>query len=204
MECGPEEWSRLITDLPAVQDCQIIMDGCELRELHVLADQSRSPKQIVRDIQSALMARYHLPVDHHRISIAQVPGRSYTQGRLICSRINISVNRDGADITVSLMLGDQTSEAQAPCGLTRSDRRRAIAKATVQAISTFLPPGQQLWLTDVGATSLSGQSVLLVSVTLFTERGSEELIGDVLEKSDPDLAIVHATLDAINRRIRFS
>ena len=44
----------------------------------------------------------------------------------------------------------------------------------------------------------------MVSVTLLTERGTEELVGAAFEKNDADLAVAHAALDAVNRRLRFS
>ena len=199
-----EAWAGLISKLPAVQDCRIIMDGTELRELHVLADDSRSPKQIVRDIQSAMLARFNRQVDHRLISIAQIPGPARKTGRLVCSQMDLSIGRGGAEVSVLLSLGDQQYKARAICGLTRTDRRRAVASATVEAISAFLPDGEQLWLSDVSSASLGGSSVLLVSVTLLTERGTEELVGAAFEKNDADLAVAHAALDAVNRRLRFS
>lgn len=198
-----EEWGELICALPAVEDCRIVLEEGKLTELHVLANDSRSPKQIVRDIQSAMMARYKYPVDHRLISVAQIPGPDKAQRRLVLSQMNISIGREGAEVTVALSLDGRQSEARALCGLTRTDRRRAVAKATVEAISPFLPAGEQLWLSDVERASLSGKDALLVGVTLFTSRGSEELIGAAFEKSDADLTVAHAALDAVNRRLRF-
>jgi len=41
-------------------------------EIHVLALPSKSPKQLVRDIESTLMAAFGIAVDHKKISIAQL------------------------------------------------------------------------------------------------------------------------------------
>jgi acyl-coenzyme A synthetase/AMP-(fatty) acid ligase len=42
-----------------------------IQEIHVLALPSKLPKQLVRDIESTLMATFGIAVDHKKISIAQ-------------------------------------------------------------------------------------------------------------------------------------
>ncbi|MBS5586054.1 MAG: hypothetical protein KHX36_07530, partial [Clostridiales bacterium] len=44
-----------------------------LSEIHVLASLARSPKQVVRDVQSAIFAAYGIEVDHRIVSVAQLP-----------------------------------------------------------------------------------------------------------------------------------
>ena len=51
-------WKALTEKLPGVLSVEFVTEGPVVREVHVLSDQSRSPKQIVRDIQSALLARF--------------------------------------------------------------------------------------------------------------------------------------------------
>src|SRR5204862_2662202 len=47
-------------------------------EVHVLATTDKSPKQVVRDVQSLAMARYDLDIDHRIVSVVQFdePGDS--------------------------------------------------------------------------------------------------------------------------------
>lgn len=45
--------------------------GGEVDEIHVLTTRAVSPKQTVRNIESALRARFDLTIDHRKISIAQ-------------------------------------------------------------------------------------------------------------------------------------
>ena len=42
----------------------------EIQEVHVLADEGRHPKQISRDIESALFSEFGIRIDHRKISIA--------------------------------------------------------------------------------------------------------------------------------------
>jgi hypothetical protein len=46
-------------------------DGVIL-EIHILATPQKSPKQIVRDVESTIMARFGIPIDHRTVSIAQL------------------------------------------------------------------------------------------------------------------------------------
>jgi hypothetical protein len=68
-----EECRALLNRLPGVFAAGIRTneDGA-INEIHVLASSSRNPKQMARDIQSALLAAYNLDVDHRIISIAQL------------------------------------------------------------------------------------------------------------------------------------
>ena len=43
----------------------------EVSEVHVLAQSGLAPKQLVRNIESALLAQLGLKIDHRKISIAQ-------------------------------------------------------------------------------------------------------------------------------------
>ena len=51
----------------------------EIDEIHVLALPSKAPKQLVRDIESTLMAAFGVAIDHKKISIAQLGQESVPQ-----------------------------------------------------------------------------------------------------------------------------
>ena len=52
-------YRSLLLKLPDVYAADILMDGEDtVREVHIVAGQNRSPKQISRDVQSALSAAF--------------------------------------------------------------------------------------------------------------------------------------------------
>ena len=69
-----EDWKSLISRLPGVLGVEFTLTDGVVREVHVLSDQSRGPKQIVRDVQSAMLAKFQVELDHRIISVAQIPG----------------------------------------------------------------------------------------------------------------------------------
>jgi hypothetical protein len=69
-----EQLDRLEAELKkiaGVKNARIIgTDGPE--EIHVVATSARSPKQVVRDVQSLAAAAYGLPIDHRIVSVVQL------------------------------------------------------------------------------------------------------------------------------------
>lgn len=203
-----EQMRMLVEKLPGVQACRMLEENGVPREIHILADDSRSPKQIARDVQSALIAQFGYYVDHRVISIAQIPcafsmGKNALSGpsRLICHRLSLSMDKREVEAVVSLSLGDQAFQGRDQGRI--SERQRVIGRATVQAINQFLTDDTCVRLCESGETVLGGRRVILAAVALEGKTDAEHLVGAAFEKEDADTAVVHAVLDAINRRIRF-
>lgn len=69
---GLRKIERLLTELEGVGSLKIVPDGHGgIDEVHVLSASDLNPKQIVRNIESALLAEFGLQIDHRKISIAQ-------------------------------------------------------------------------------------------------------------------------------------
>ncbi|REJ36676.1 MAG: hypothetical protein DIU84_05550, partial [Bacillota bacterium] len=67
------EIERLLAQLPGVISARLMVnDWGAIEELHVLATTERGPKQIVRDVESTLAARWGIKIDHKKISVAQL------------------------------------------------------------------------------------------------------------------------------------
>jgi len=72
---GLKRIEKLLIALEGVGSLKIVPDGHGgIDEIHVLSSSSLGPKQIVRNIESALLAEFGLQVDHRKISIARVRG----------------------------------------------------------------------------------------------------------------------------------
>ena len=59
-----------IRRLRDVDGVRVRVEGDELTEIHVVSQSHRSPKQIVRDIQSVLRTELDLAIDHRIVSVA--------------------------------------------------------------------------------------------------------------------------------------
>ena len=68
-----EEYGALIRRLSGVCSATVCLDEAgNISEIHVLAGSMRSPKQVMRDVESALAATFGIQVDHRVISVAQL------------------------------------------------------------------------------------------------------------------------------------
>lgn len=205
-----------ISRLRGVASSRVVTDGRgEIVEVHVVADESRHPKQLSRDIESALLSEFDIRIDHRKISIAQLRGvgeaapvEAPTDVRLKFLSIDYSLDRTTARARVSVGHGDEihTGAAALSAGA-RGEQAELVARATLEAVQEFLrssnvndsPVG--LELRDLCKSQVNGSPVLTVTVRLMMEKGEEELVGSALVRDDPWRAAASATLDALNRRL---
>lgn len=77
VDAMPDPWGvrraeNLLTSLEGIISARVVTTPLgEVSEIHVLAAAGLTPKQIVRNVESALLAQLGLKVDHRKISIAQ-------------------------------------------------------------------------------------------------------------------------------------
>ena len=73
----PDPWGvrraeNLLTSLEGILSARVVTPPLgEVSEVHILAQAGLAPKQLVRNIESALLAQLGLKIDHRKISIAQ-------------------------------------------------------------------------------------------------------------------------------------
>lgn len=204
-----ESWKNLVGCLPGVLNAEFVLEGDSIREVHILADQSRGPKQIVRDVQSALLARYQLELDHRIISVAQVSGSLFNDAahaargegrRLVCERLELSGSRADASATICLSLDGETYTGKAQCDLSLPGRMWAIAQATVEALNLLLAANCRFSLEQVRRAAIGDRQAVLVGLRLKYNGKAEEFLGACYEGEDPNFSVALATLDGVNRR----
>jgi len=70
---GLRQVEQLLSGLEGVGSLRLVPDGHGgIDEVHVVSDTSTGAKQIVRNIESALLAEFGLQIDHRKISVAQL------------------------------------------------------------------------------------------------------------------------------------
>jgi hypothetical protein len=195
---------ELINDVEGVVSSKVKLDDTgNLVEIHALADKSRNAKQIVRDIQSAVTAKFDLEIDHRIISIAQLSCDSVMQKDLRIVFKGMEVASKGLELDVKVMLSHREKDY---CGSqkginTTTSINRTIAQATLKALSDFLNIGEIFVVEDVGTLNIAKTNVVVVAVTCVDKNGEQLLIGSSMNLGDIKEAVVKATLDAVNRRI---
>jgi hypothetical protein len=216
-----DEIESVIRQLRDVLSCRVVADQKgAIQEIHVLVSGNRAPKQSVRDVESAVMAKLGVAVDHRKISIAQIqsegrapeapgpdrvalfrePPRALASGRLRFSDVTVSFNGSTAQARVRLRGEEQIYTGSADGPNTAHNQLRLVATATLAAIQQAWPGRGTFVLGDVsGALQVAGKAVVVVVIDVITERGEETFTGSALVKQDLWKAAVNASLDAVNR-----
>lgn len=215
-EYNAEQCRAILSNLPDIFAAGLRFDDDQLVEIHVLASIERSPKQISRDIQSALFATYGIEVDHRIISIAQLPDDPFRhvepaaedpsetaaakEVRLMFDGIDASQKNGIFEANVYLTCESRSCTGYARSRNTEMQRNRAVASATLDAINVLLD-NEYFTLVDIKEISVSGIDIC-VSVVEFQEKLNSApitLIGAAVQQDSTPMSIVRSTLDALNR-----
>jgi hypothetical protein len=181
-----------------------------IQEIHVLALPSKQPKQLVRDIESTIMASFGIPVDHKKISIAQLgtdmmpkeeQAKEPTRPRI--KSINSQVSGVKSTVTVDLELEGDSYIGEATGAASQTQRLRLVAEATMRAVEEYVNGSYSFALEDVAIQHLGRERVAVSCITLVTPLGEQTFAGSALVRQNENDSIVKATLDAINRRMGF-
>jgi hypothetical protein len=187
-------------------------------EIHVLAEPGKSPKQVVRDVQSFAMLKLGLDIDHRIVSVVQIGTDDF--GVVVAPEESTSLevedpalprpaigsimvrtagNEAEALVTVAAT-GGHLFDGRAVGPSSAAHRSRLVAQATVNALEELL--GSSAVVESAQVVPAGERSVALTVLTLSVPRLGEQLLtGSALVRGDESEAIARSVLDALNRRL---
>lgn len=211
---------ELLATLPGVVSVRIVAsDNGAVDEIHVLTTAEVSPKQTVRNIESALIAHLSMRVDHRKISVAttvETPKPSAevraaevaileeaaNRRRLYFEDVEVRRSRTkGVTCRVTLRKGDASYIGEAEGAETERSRAELAARAAVFAIGQSEGEARQLALDGCKLIDAFDREFVIVGLTARWGRESAFLSGTCEIKDSPETASVLAVLDATNRWI---
>jgi hypothetical protein len=201
----------IVTRLRGVHSARVVTDERGgITEIHVVIDESRHPKQVSRDVESALLSELGIRIDHRIVSIAQMRGgrEAAPEVRLKFLGIDYSLDRTTARARVTVGCGEDSFSGISAASVSADlDQEKLVARATLEAVEEFLRAsgvanGAPMFeLRDFTKLSGDGQPMVVATVRLFGARRDEDLLGSALVRNDPWRASACAILDALNRRV---
>ncbi len=198
------DWQALISKLNGVYAAHVVFsDEQEPREIHVLASSMRNSKSIVRDVQSAISARYGIDVDYHIISVAQVSGRMMTglNFRLTYTGVSVLSASGKVESSVTLTKDNEQFVGNAIGSVLPFSRMRSIALATLDAVKACTGGTSFFELAGIELVRSCGRPIIITQVYCIPD--CAPLIGCVFGEPDADAAVAQSVLDAINRKLEF-
>ncbi|MDQ3771132.1 MAG: hypothetical protein M3343_03455 [Actinomycetota bacterium] len=194
-----------------------VVGGARPSEIHVVAGKARSPKQIVRDVQSLAVAGFGVSIDHRIVSVVQIDEDSVGQssprsrlargpqpGRPLVESVQTSV--EGASRTIRVLLGwpeGVRSEGSASAGTSRELQARAAMEATVEALAPALAVrSMRIEIEHAFVQAMGRDEAVVVKATVYEGDEATGVTGAVLVDDEVASAGVRALLHAINRKLR--
>jgi len=218
---GLSQVERLLAGLTGVGSVRIVPDGHGgIDEVHVVSDGSANPKQIVRNIESALLAEFGLQIDHRKISVAPVkeargpdiqaredaapapqPAPEKEEPpRILLESLQID-RRAGHRVACKVVLRDEdeTYEGEAEGPDFSQSRLEVAARALLDALNDATMEDISLRLEGIQRTDAFGKDLVLALVQGQERRRSVTLPGIGLVEDSAEEAAVLACLQATNR-----
>jgi len=216
---------QLLGSLAGIVSAHVVRrtDG-EIIEIHVLATPDLHPKQVVRNVESALSAGLGIAIDRRIVSVAQIrtpsglndpdtartgdhetaaaepaqPAEPEPADRLAFVRFESRRDNEQCvcDVTLRDSRGDYLGSGEGPD--TASGRARAAANAVLAALR-LARPELRIALDGTAISTSRGRTFVLVSARGVLDRQTVQLSGAATVHRSPEEAAILATLQATNR-----
>ena len=218
-EAKPDPWGIrraevLLTSLKGVLSARVVAAATgEITEVHVLTEAGLTPKQSVRNVESALLAQLGIKLDHRKISVAQTAeilpieamedraalDRARKRG-VVFRRVEVTPTETPHRVTVTVTMERDGQElvAQENAGDADKMRLAAAARAAVSILDSLTTTGT---IDLAGARLLNAFDKCLAFVGIHVLEGREVRlhVGTCEVKGGVEQAGTLAVLDATNR-----
>ena len=217
----PDPWGvrraeNLLTSLEGILSARVVTTPLgEVSEVHVLAQSGLQPKQLVRNVESALLAQLGLKVDHRKISVAQTADvkpietleretvrEQVLRRSVLFENLTVAPGRrpHRIQISVTLSFRDLTETAEEESSDTPRSRVEAAAKAAVTVLDRLLADqAASVALEGAKIVEVFDREFAFVGVQGLGGRESLLLTGTAEIKESAERAAVFAVMDATNR-----
>lgn len=193
--------------IPGVSQIRVVGDDQPV-EIHVVASNERSPKQLVRDVQSMAAAGFGLSIDHRIVSIVQVEDPAAANGRrpsrILLERVEIAKGPSSDWVKVILRHPDgEATEGSCTGGGSRVSRGKAAVIATLRALDPVLAArGARVDLEHLSIQHMDVQDGVLVRAVFYDGGVGLSLVGTSPIEDDIASASIKALLQALNRKLQ--
>jgi hypothetical protein len=195
-------FKEVISKIDGIISSKVVVDKDNITEIHVLASNSRSPKQVVRDIESTLLASFNYRIDRKKISVAQIRVEdTKNRNRIKFSGVLMKTHENTVECSVKLIYEEEYSVTQVGIN-TAANRRKIVADSTIKTVEKILGQAFVFDVKDVIVTTVNDITFVSVLVNMVYSGKEETMVGSAIVKNDINETIAKSALDAINRRVQ--
>jgi hypothetical protein len=211
---------ELMGTLQSVVSARIVAgETGAVEAIHVLVTGELTPKQVVRNIESALIAHLGMTVDHRKISVATsiaranaAPSQPMTPAvALVATRGSVGraiyfedvefrgSRTKGSACRVTLRRGEESWVGEAEGMESSRSRAELAARASLAAIRQFDLSKRALELVGVKRVEAFDTAFVLVAVETWIGRERALMTGSCEIRESAEVSAALAVLDATNR-----
>ena len=228
-----ERAEELLQTLPGVLNVRIVSGPSgEVSEVHVLTTTEVSPKQTVRNVESALLAHLGMRVSHKKISVATSEGpaaEAFRAARMATPNMGVQMVPDEPPATamsarrrlyfedvevrrsrtsgmmcrVTLRRGEEIFVGEAEGQESDRLRTETAARAACAAVAKAGIEGRSLAFEGARLIGAFDREFVFVALTTRVGRDTTLLTGTAQVKDGIETATVLAVLDATNRWMEY-
>ncbi len=227
---GAREAEKLLASLSGVISAHVVADSAgQIVEIHILAAPDLHPKQVVRNVESALSAGLGLEVDRRIVSVAQIRAHADTNGhpgersppdpetrdddandsapaddettpQHRLEYVRYRARRDAERCTCDVVLRDRDDEVTGTGS--GPDTAGGRAEAAARAVIDAIQkarPELRLQIEGAAISTSRGRSHVIVAAHTLLDRSTVPLVGAAPLSRSPEEAAILAALQATNR-----
>jgi hypothetical protein len=217
-----EELENVLSSLDGVQKARVVVDDLtgEMKEIHILSSADKNSKQIVRDVETAVLTITGERIDRRIISVAQMSTTSNSSKRertsftmkektLVGENFKIEsvgFSEDGLEIEINVELTDGKENKEVSKRGVRSFKNvlKLSAEATIEAIENLMGPMTRISLDDIREVSTGERKFFLGVMTVFESNGlSKELVFAGAVGFNAVRNVAEAVVNEINSTMNF-
>lgn len=202
------ELEATLRRIPGVNAVRVVLEAGTLTEIHVLARPGRGPKQLVRDVQSVVLAHFGIDVDYRKISVVQLaeitsvqpdeepPAPAPAARRIELAGVTWEVTGARGEARVRLDVNGREVT-----GVARGAASNALtlgAKAVLDAAAGLF---EDAWIELDGAdvVEVNGEKLVVVAARMITRKDEHVLSGTAVVRYDLVHSSARACLAALDR-----
>lgn len=194
-----------VAQVQGVYAARIVVDrDRQVDEVHIVASAARSPKRLVRDIETLVFVKHGIRIDYRKISLVQLEEEDLLRLPLARPEIHQVIEEDLGNqkrIRVEIQGGGKVVVGEACERIDNPTPFQTAARATISCIEQLIGHHMDVRLENATSLRLDLREIALVVLTCLVEDREETFVGASFVGVRPAEAAARATLDALNRRI---
>ncbi len=197
---NPRELEKIIEKIDGIKAVKVVGEEDSIKEIHVITNGGKNPKQIVRDIETAVFALTGFKLDRKVVSVAQLNGDGGVGRKSRIELVDLSVEENGLEVFVRVEVSKdgEVSEGESSGPRTSSRIPIVVGEAVVNAIANG---NMAISLDDVQLVNLHNKSYVLSHLTCFDGKNEWEVIGVAPVGEDLNRSISLSVIDALERTL---